>query len=89
LAGTLVQPRGKEKSILARGRGVSDKLRFRETGTIGGLGTMRKGASRHAEERGIETKEWTYGPTNFGGETLFDPAYRETLRLLKRGIEKV
>ena len=45
--------------------------------------------SRHAEELGIETKEWTYGPTNFGGETLFYPAYRETLRLLKRGIEPV
>ena len=57
-------------------------------GYLRGLGAMGSGPSRHAEELGIKVDEWTYGPTNFGGETLFYPAYRETLRLLKRGMER-
>lgn len=58
-------------------------------GYLRGLGAMGQGPSRHAEELGINVDEWTYGPTNFGGETLFYPAYRETLRLLKRGVEGI
>ena len=55
-------------------------------GYVRGLGGAETGPSRHAEELGLRAREWSYGPSNFGGETLFYPAYRETLRLLKRGL---
>jgi len=42
------------------------------------------GDSSHAKQLDVHPKEWSFGPTNFGGETNFHPGYREWRRLLQR-----
>ena len=49
-----------------------------------GLAEVGTGDSSHANQLGVHPKEWSFGPTNFGGETNFHPGYREWRRLLQR-----
>jgi benzoate/toluate 1,2-dioxygenase alpha subunit/2,4,5-trichlorophenoxyacetic acid oxygenase 1 len=49
-----------------------------------GLAEVGTGDSSYARQLDVHPREWSFGPTSFGGETNFHPGYREWRRLLQR-----
>ena len=51
-----------------------------------GMGGPIIDRNRYAEDLGIHTAGWAYGPLTFGDETCFHAGYREWRRLIERGL---